>query len=149
MTGKLKAVPIAAAVLAALVVGSVAIAGGPGGHESAGDRHAASAGSTEPAERDDDSRSRDDDAGEADEQVKDQATSDRARAAALGRPATARSPRSSAPTRARAATKSMSGAPAAPTSRSHSIAATASFRSRATTTERHGSRPLQDQGAIG
>ena len=87
MTGKLKAVPIAAAVLAALVVGSIAIAGGPGGHESAGDRYAVSAGSierAEPADRDDDAAGRDDDAREADEQVEDQDTSERARAAALG-----------------------------------------------------------------
>ncbi len=84
MTGKLTAVPIAAAVLAALVVGSIAIAGGPGGNVSASSvGPAVSSDSTEPAERDDDSRSRDDDAGEADEQVKDQATYDRARAAAL------------------------------------------------------------------
>lgn len=83
MTGKLKAVPIAAAVLAALVVGSIAIAGAPRGNEPAGGQPAVSAGSTEPAERDDDAGGRDDDAGEADEQVKDQTTSDRARAAAL------------------------------------------------------------------
>jgi hypothetical protein len=87
MTRKLKALPIAAAVLAALVGGSVAIAGGPGGHESAGDRHAVSPASierAEAAERAADAAGHDDDAGEADEHVKDQATFDRARAAALG-----------------------------------------------------------------
>ncbi len=82
MTGKPKAVPIAAALLAALVVGSIAMAGAPGGNESA-DRPAVPSGSTEPAEGDVDSPGRDDDAGEADEQVEDQATSARARAAAL------------------------------------------------------------------
>ncbi|MDQ3676035.1 MAG: hypothetical protein M3401_04400 [Actinomycetota bacterium] len=77
MIDKLKAIFIAIAVIATLAVGGAAIAGAAGGEEPAGGQVVAQA--TEENE----APGRDDDAGEADEQVTEQAIADQARAAAL------------------------------------------------------------------